>query len=296
MANTVLLIDAYAIIYRAFYAIPHLTAPDGQPVNAVFGFIKMVRKAIADHRPTHAAVVFDLGPPQKRLETLPSYKAQRPPTPPDLDAQLPMIRQAIEALRLTLVEKDGEEADDLIASIAIRASQQGDKVIIMSSDKDFLQLVTDQIRMARPDGKNTVLYDPAKVQERYGVTPSQMVDLLSLVGDSVDNIPGVPGIGPKTAARLLNQFGNLETLLDRTKEITQPKLRESLQAHAMQARQNRDLIRLHTDVQPDLDLSSLRMQELNAQSFANICRACGFKTLQSEITTQQQEQTELFNR
>lgn len=294
MANTVLLIDAYAIIYRAFYAIPSLTSPTGQPVNAVFGFIKMVRKAIADHRPTHAAVVFDLGPPQKRLETLPSYKAQRPPTPPDLDAQLPVIRQAIEALRLALIEKEGEEADDLIASIATRASERGDQVIIMSSDKDFLQLVSNQVRMARPDGKNTVQYDPAKVQERYGVTPSQIVDLLSLVGDNVDNIPGIPGIGPKTAARLLNQFGNAENLLEHTNEIPQPKLRESLLAHAGNVRLNRDLIRLHTDVQPDLNLESLRLRDLDTNKLLALCRSCGFKTLHTEISGQESGQAELF--
>lgn len=295
MANTLLLIDAYAIIYRAFYAIPSLTAPNGQPVNAVFGFIKMIRKAIADHNATHVAVAFDLGPPRKRLELLPSYKEQRPPTPPDLEAQLPAIRRGIDALRLTIVERDGEEADDVIATLAHRAAARHDQVVILSSDKDFLQLVNDRIRLLRPDGKESVIYDADKVRERYGIDPSQVVDFLSLVGDSVDNIEGVPGVGSKTAATLLQNYGDIDNLLENAGRIGKLKLRESLMAHAHQARRNRDLIRLDTNVELDIGLDNLRVTGPDMERLKTLCRDYGFKTMLAEIEKSENRQSDLFS-
>lgn len=294
MANTVLLIDAYAIIYRAFYAIPTLTAPNGQPVNAVFGFIKMIRKAMADHKATHAAVVFDLGPPRKRLDLLPAYKEQRPPTPPDLESQFDLIRRSLDALRLTVIERDGEEADDLIATLAHRAAARHDRVVILSSDKDFLQLVNDHIRLARPDGKESVMYDAAKVRERYGVEPSQIVDYLSLVGDSVDNISGVPGVGPKTAVALLQEHRDIDSLLENAASISKLKLRESLLSHAMRTRLNRRIIRLDTAIDMDIDLDNLHVAEPDTERLKALCRDCGFKTMLAEIERTETRQGDLF--
>ena len=248
MPETVLLYDAYALIYRAFFAIRVLTGPDGAPVNAIFGLTKMLKKMVVDHQPSHHAAVFDLGAPQKRLTVLPTYKAQRPPTPPDLEKQLPAIREVLQGLRIPIVEIEGDEADDIIATLAVQAAQTGRNVLIASSDKDFMQLVGPRIRLLRPDGKESAIIDPDGVKARFGVTPGQMVDLLSLLGDSVDNIPGAPGVGEKTAAQLLQTYGTLDNLLARVSEIVKPKLHDSLVASAERLRMNQQLIALQTDV------------------------------------------------
>ncbi len=189
MADTFLLYDAYSLIYRAFYAIRSLTGPDGEPVNAIYGLTKMIKKLVADHGPSHHAAAFDLGAPHKRLALLPGYKAQRPPTPPDLDKQLAGIRAVLQAMRVPVVELDGEEADDIIATLAMQAARAGHNVLIASNDKDFMQLIGARIRLLRPDTKETTTVGPPAVRERFGVAPEQIVDFLSLLGDSVDNIP-----------------------------------------------------------------------------------------------------------
>jgi DNA polymerase-1 len=205
MAGGVLLYDAFSLIYRAFHAIRFLSGPDGQPVNAIYGLTRMLQKMAADHTPSHHAAVLDLGPPRQRLGLLPSYKAQRPPTPPDLDRQLPVIRDMLEAMRVPLVEVEGEEADDIIATLAIRASRADHQALIASNDKDFMQLVGPRIRLLRAEGRESTIVDADGVRNRYGVSPEQMVDFLSLLGDSVDNIPGAPSVGEKTAAQLLQR-------------------------------------------------------------------------------------------
>src|SRR6266404_9375257 len=174
MAETVLLYDAYSLIYRAFFAIRSLTGPDGEPVNAIYGLTKMLKKMVADQNPAHHAAVFDLGAPQKRLTLLPSYKAQRPPTPPDLDKQLPAIREILDAMRVPIVEIVGEEADDIIGALAMRAANAGHDVLIASNDKDFMQLVGSRICLLRPDGKETNIVDPQAVWARFGVPPEQI--------------------------------------------------------------------------------------------------------------------------
>jgi DNA polymerase I len=279
MAATVLLYDAYSLIYRAFYAIRSLSGPDGQPVNAIYGLAKMLQKMATDHAPSHHAAVFDLGAPRKRLTLLPSYKAQRPPTPPDLDRQLPVIRDMLEALRVPLVESEGEEADDIIATLAIRAAHANHQVLIASNDKDFMQLVGPRIRLLRPDGKETITIDPDGVRKRYGVSPEQMVDFLSLLGDSVDNIPGAPGVGEKTAAQLLQNYGTMDNLLAHVAEITKPKLRDSLAASAERLQTNRRLIRLEADLSLPLGLESLKVQSPDATALTAVYRRCGFKSL-----------------
>ena len=283
MADIVLLYDAYSLIYRAFFAIRFLTGPDGAPVNAIYGLAKMLRKMNADHRPSHHAAVFDLGAPQKRLALLPSYKAQRPPTPPDLDRQLPSIRELLQAMRVPIVEIEGDEADDIIATLAMRAADTDRAVLIASSDKDFMQSVGPRIRLLRPDGKETVIVDPDGVRARFGVAPGQMVDLLSLLGDSVDNIPGVPGVGEKTAAQLLQTYSTLDNLLAHVSEIAKPKLRESLSASAERLQTNRQLIALQLDVPLPRDWDALRVQPPDAPALAVLYRRFGFKSLLAEL-------------
>ena len=284
MLETVLLYDAYSLIYRAFFAIRVLTGPDGSPVNAIYGLTKMLKKMAADHSPSHHAAVFDLGAPQKRLALLPSYKAHRPPTPPALEKQLPAIREILQALCIPIVEIEGDEADDIIGTLAVQAANTGCSVLIASSDKDFMQIVGPRIRLLRPDGKETVIVDPAGVKMRFGVAPEQMVDLLSLLGDSVDNIPGAPGIGEKTAAQLLQAYGTLENLLARVSEIVKPKLREALVASAERLRANRQLIALQTDVSLAFDLATLKVHPPDTAALAVLYRRFGFKSLLAELT------------
>lgn len=283
MGTTLLLYDAYSLIYRAFFAIHSLSGPEGQPVNAIYGLAKMLQKMAADHTPSYHAIVFDLGAPHKRLTLLPSYKAQRPPTPPDLDRQLPVIRDMLLAMRVPLVEMEGEEADDIIATLAVDTSRANHSVLIASNDKDFMQLVEPRIRLLRPDGKESVIIDPDAVRKRYGVSPGQMVDFLSLLGDAVDNIPGAPGVGEKTAAQLLQTYGTLDNLLAHVHEITKPKLRDSLVASAGQLQTNRQLIRLEVDLPLPMGLESLKVQPPDATALAAVYRRCGFKSLLAQL-------------
>ena len=294
MRQTFLLVDAFSLIYRAFFAIPILTAPDGRPVNAIYGFTKMLRKLCADFAHTHVAVVFDLGPPARRLKCLPSYKAQRPPTPPSLEEQLSGIREMLAALRVAVVEIEGEEADDVIATLAVQAAHAGARSVIASSDKDFFQLVGPHVQVIRPDGKQSVLLDAGAVFARYGVKPEQITDYLSLIGDSVDNIPGVPGVGPKTAVELLTTFQSLDNLLQRTGEISKPKLRETIEARAAQIRANRVLIALHTDLDLPMPLDSLQTQPADTAKLATLFQKHGFKSLLAALHAPREQTGDLF--
>ena len=294
MTAPLLLIDAYAVIYRAFYGIRQLTGPTGEPVNAIYGFTKMLRKYLAEYRPAQCAVVFDLGAPAQRLAVLPSYKAQRPPTPPDLKMQLPAIREMLRALRLPVVECAGEEADDVIATLASCAAQAGQSVLIVSNDKDFAQLVNDRICLLQSGNKLDTVIDANAVQTKYGVQPNQIVDLFSLIGDHVDNIPGVPGVGEKTAADLLRQFDNLDTLLVRTAEIARPKLREAIQIHAERIRQNRQLIQLRQDLVLPVTWEDLKVQPPDYPAVLAAVQTHGFKSLLKELQDEARQGDDLF--
>ena len=291
MADTFLLYDAYSLIYRAFYAIRSLTGPDGEPVNAIYGLTKMLKKLVADHGPSYHAAAFDLGAPHKRLALLPGYKAQRPPTPPDLDKQLAGIRAILQAMRVPLVELDGEEADDIIATLAVQAARAGHDVLIASNDKDFMQIIGARIRLLRPDTKETTTVGPAAVRERFGVAPEQIVDFLSLLGDSVDNIPGAPGVGEKTAAQLLHTYGTLDNLLAHVSEVAKPKLRFSLAAAADRLRVNRQLITLQTDVPLSVSLDALKMQPPDTTALAALYRRFGFKSLLANLERLPEQRT-----
>jgi DNA polymerase-1 len=294
MAEKLLLVDAYSLIYRAFYAIRGLTGPDGKPVNAIFGFTKMLRKLRANHEPRYCAVVFDLGVPQHRISVLPSYKEHRPPTPPDLDSQLPAIREVLEEMRVPIIEVRGEEADDIIGSLAVQAANTGMDVLIASNDKDFMQIVGDRICLIRPDGKESVICDAAGVQARYGVKPDQIVDLLSLIGDSVDNVRGVPGIGEKTAADLLQRYGTLDNLLTHTAEISKPRLRESLVAHREQVQVSRSIVKLRLDLTVPVHLEDLRCRTADYPRLIETLRQFGFKSLIAELEKERAAPGDLF--
>jgi DNA polymerase-1 len=289
-----LLIDAYSLIYRAFYAIRALNSPSGDPVNAVYGFTKMLRKLQAEHSPTHVAVVFDLGAPRHRLAAFPQYKAQRPPTPPALESQLPVIRELLAALALPVVEVEGEEADDVIATLARRGVEARGTVLIASSDKDFMQLVDSRIQLIRPDGKQSAVIGAEGVKARYGVEPGQIVDFLSLLGDSVDNIPGVPGVGEKTASDLLTKFGTLDNLLARAGDIPKPSLRKAILSHANDLRRNRELVRLRADLDFPVTPHQLAPSIPDWIRLQSLYKQLGFKSLLADAEAQCGTTDDLF--
>jgi DNA polymerase-1 len=236
------LVDGSGYIFRAFFALPPLTDPKGTPVGAVFGFCNMLFRLAQDMPGDQLVVVFDKGSQSFRNAMYDQYKANRMEPPDDLVPQFPLVREAAHAFDLPVIELEGYEADDVIATYARHAREQGREVIIVSSDKDLMQLVGGAIQMYDPMKQRAI--DRAEVVARFGVGPEQVGDVLALAGDTSDNVPGVPGIGVKTAAQLLTEFGSLEDLLARADTIKQPKRRQNLLDHAEQARLSRRLVAL----------------------------------------------------
>ncbi len=281
----VYLVDGSGYIFRAFHALPPLTRPsDGLPVGAVHGFCQMLWKLLADMKseaPTHMAVVFDYSAETFRNKLFDGYKAQRPPPPEELVPQFPLIRQAVQAFNLACVEQEGYEADDLIATYAKLALDAGGRVTVVSSDKDLMQLVRPGLEML--DGMKNKRIGPDEVFEKFGVKPDRVVDVQALAGDSVDNVPGVPGIGVKTAAQLITEYGDLDELLARAEEIKQPKRREKLIEFADQARLSRDLVRLAEDAPLMVAPDKLAVQEPVSDALLGFLRDMEFNTLTRRI-------------
>src|ERR1700704_3856295 len=243
------LVDASHTIFPAYHALPPLSTRQGVPTNAVYGFTTMLLRAIREGNPTHLAVAFDEAGKQARSEIYADYKATRGAPPEDLSPQFPLVRRVLEALRIPAVGMPGWEADDVIATLARRARSLGWEVVVVTGDKDLLQLV-------EPEGNGVRCYDsmyekwygPAEVKEKWFVPPQLVADLLALTGDKIDNVPGVPGVGEKTAAGLLEQFGNLDGVLAHAAEVKKPKLRETLLAHLDDVRRGRQLIGLYDEL------------------------------------------------
>lgn len=283
------LVDGSAYIFRAYHALPPLTRKsDGLPVGAVSGFCNMLWKLVQEARntsvgvvPTHFAVIFDYSSKTFRNDLYPEYKANRDAPPEDLRPQFALIREATRAFNLPCIETEGFEADDIIATYAKEAEAVGGDVTIISSDKDLMQLITP----------NTIMYDTMKdrrvgieeVREKFGVGPEKMIDLQALSGDSTDNIPGVPGIGPKTAAQLLDEYGNLETLLERASEIKQNKRRENLIEFADLARISKQLVTLKNDVPLDVPLDGLVLEEPNGPKLISFLKAMEFTSITRKV-------------
>lgn len=276
MRETLLLVDAVHQMYRAFHALPELYDSSGNPVNAIIGFNRMLHGWIRDYQPTHVAVVFDRGRSERRLSAFPEYKAGRPAQPPEMVMQIPRLREFLSALHFVTVEKECEEADDLIASLALSAANRRIEVLVASNDKDFSQLVGEHIRWLRTGRKGAKVYSLDDVTQMMGVPPQQVVDLLSLTGDTSDNIPGVPGIGAKTAAALLREFGSLEELLCNVQRVSQPKLRQAIKDNVAQLRTNRSLIQLSNDIVPLVDIDCLRIVPPDREALRSLSGQCGF--------------------
>jgi DNA polymerase-1 len=279
------LVDGSGYIFRAFHALPPLTRKsDGLPVGAVAGFCNMLWKLICDmkaDKPTHLAVVFDASEKTFRSELYEQYKAQRPPPPEDLIPQFPLVREATRAFGVPAIDLEGYEADDIIATYARQVAEAGGEVIIVSSDKDLMQLVNEQICLLDPVKQVKICRE--QVIEKFGLGPEKVVEIQALAGDSVDNVPGAPGIGIKTAAQLLTEFGDLDTLLARAGEIKQPKRRETLINFADQIRLSRELVKLADDAPVPLGLADLCVRDPDGPVLAAFLEAMEFRTLARRV-------------
>ena len=278
-----LIVDGHAYAYRAFHAIRHLNAPDGTPTNAIYGFVKMLAKMRAFIAPTHTVVIWDGGLAAERTTAHPDYKAQRPPMPESLAGQLDGIGEYLRAAGIASWCRDGVEADDWIAAAARRAATAGTRVVIASSDKDFMQLVSPEVGLLNPNDKAERIWTEAEVVAKAGVRPGQIVDWLSLVGDSVDNIRGVPGVGPKTATDLLRQFGSVSALYQRLGEVASERIRQSLDGATAAVRRNLDLIRLRDDLVGDFDLADTAPGTEAVGDLLALFQRWGFRSLRAEL-------------
>ncbi len=277
----VYLIDGSGYIFRAYHALPPLTRPDGTPVGAVLGFANILWKFLRETEADHIAVIFDAAGPTFRDQIYDQYKANRAEPPADLIPQFKLVRDATEAFNICQIEASGFEADDLIATYAREAAAAGAQVTIVSSDKDLMQLVTDKIGMFDPIKNRPI--GAAEVVEKFGVGPEKVVDVQALCGDSVDNVPGVPGIGVKTAAELINTYGDLETLLDRALEIKQPKRRQSLLDYADLARISKRLVKLDERVPLPCPMEKLEVRPTDREKLITFLRDQGFRSLIGRI-------------
>jgi DNA polymerase-1 len=275
------LVDGSGYIFRAFHGLPMMTRPDGVPVNAVYGFTTMLMKLLLENKCSHLAVIFDAGRETFRNKIYADYKAHRPDPPEELIPQFGLIRDAVRAFGVPSIEIPGYEADDLIATYAKLAEADGAKVVIWSADKDLMQLVRDGVSMMDPL-KNRAI-GPAEVFEKFGVTPDKVIDVQALAGDPTDNVPGVPGIGVKTAAQLLDEYGDLDGLLARAAEIKQPKRRETLLANAEAARISRELVRLKDDVPVTEAWTDFATCPPEPQALYNFIDAQGFRSLKMRV-------------
>jgi len=281
-APTLFLIDGSNQMYRAYHAIRGLTGPDGKSTNAVYGFVTMLRKLLADHHPDYIAASFDLAAETFRSKLSADYKANRSAMPDDLKEQIAWVHEACEAMGVPIFTLPGFEADDVIGTLAIKAAAAGFEVAIVTGDKDFFQMVGDGIRVYNPRDEGA-WYDAAGVVEKFGVAPHQVVDVLALMGDTSDNVKGVPGIGEKGARDLITTFGSLDTLLARADEVTQKKHREGLKTYADQARQSRELVTIDTDVDVPFDSEQFRFKGASRERCYALFSTLGFRTLVTEF-------------
>lgn len=269
-------------MFRGFHALPDLRTRDGRPTGAVYGLLTMLHGLLNEYQPEYGVVAFDRPEPTFRHEAYAGYKANRAAPPEELVVQLPWIKEALGALRIAVCERPGVEADDLLGSLSVRAAGEGFEVVIVSGDKDLLQLIGPHVRVLQSHFKNSKLYGEKEVQERYHCPPARLPDLFGLMGDSVDNIPGVPGIGEKTAMTLIERFGDLDTLYDRLGEV-EGKRRQLLEQHREQAFLSRDLARIRTDIEWDFPWEEARLGEPDVDRLAALYKTLEFKRLLAQL-------------
>jgi DNA polymerase-1 len=278
------LIDGYSNIFRAFYAIRNLSNSRGEPTNAVYGFVTMLRKLLREESPELVGVALEGGGERVRTERFAEYKANRAPMPEDLAGQIPWIRQFLEAQRIPMLQVERYEADDVLGTLSRKAAEAGYDVVLVSADKDLMQLVTPRVRLYHTGrGK---LMGPADVEEDFGVPPAKVPDVLALMGDSIDNIPGVPGIGDKGAKALIQEHGSLEALLDRAQEVSRKSYREGLLAHRDQAILSKELSTIHCDLPIELDVEALRREPPDPKALRELYTRLEFFSLADELKSE----------
>ncbi|MFH0855776.1 MAG: DNA polymerase I [Candidatus Omnitrophota bacterium] len=283
------LIDSSAFCYRAFYAVQGLSTSWAQPTGAVYGFINMLNKILQENKPVYIAACFDISRDTFRSKKFAEYKIQRPPMPEDLISQIPFIKEAISGYGIKVLEKEGFEADDIIATLSRKAKHQGMHTVIVTSDKDMLQLVDKDTEVYSPHKDKAVAYNEDEVRERFGVNPKQVADLISLMGDSADNIPGIPGIGEKTASALIREFGSLDALLAAPGKISKEKTRLAITENIRQIKLNKELVVLVEDVALDIGPEDLKIGETDFNKLARLFKRLEFKKFLNELSLEESQ-------
>lgn len=285
--DKLVLIDVYALVYRAFFALPPLSTSSGRPINAAYGFQRMMHRMLNEEKPTHVVACFDAGIPAERFTLVPEYKAQRPQMPDDLRPQFEIVRQILNAYGIPIIEVEGEEADDCIATIVTLAGERQLDCTVISGDLDLLQLVSPHVTalVTRRGISEMARYDEAAVRERYGLAPEQLPDFRGLKGDPSDNLPGVPGVGEKTAARLIAEFGSLDALLANVGSVTPKRIGDLLREHADKARACREVSTAKRDLAIEADWEAWRYHEPSPEKLAELFRELEFKSLLSKVAT-----------
>lgn len=280
-----ILIDGNSIIYRAFFAMPPLTNSKGLHTNAVYGFTTMLLRLLEEHKPTHVMVAFDAGKITFRHEGYQEYKGGREKTPPELSEQFPLLKELLKGLGIAQFELAGFEADDIIGTLTKRADEAGRQVLVVSGDKDMLQLASEHVHigLTRKGVTDIELYDPAQIKGRYGLTPMQIIDLKGLMGDASDNIPGIPGVGEKTALKLLHQFGSVEDVLNGTSEL-KGKMKEKIEAHAEDARMSKQLATIHREVPLEQTWEDMQFSGLKEEHAGPALAKLEFKSLLERLS------------
>lgn len=283
------LIDGSSFCYRAYYALPPLSNSKGMPTGAIYGFMSMLNKIIKEERPDYLAISFDLGFPTFRHKAYEEYKIERKPMPDDLKLQMDKLREVINAYRIPVYEHKGFEADDVLATLSSQLKKKGIEVYIVTHDKDMFQLVTDDIKVYAPN-KEVTVYDAGKVKEKLGVSPERVLDLMALTGDDIDNIPGVKGIGEKTASMLLEEFGSVEGVLNNSDKIKKPRVKELIESSKKEIELSLKLARLAVDVPLKAGLDEMELKEPDKRALFELFRELEFKTLLKDVAPAEQEQ------
>ncbi len=284
----IILLDGNSFCYRAFYAIRELRNSKGEPTNAVYGFITMLDKIVKDVNPEGVVMTFDMKGPTFRHKRYENYKIQRQPMPEDLVCQMPIIKEVVRAMNIPIYEMEGYEADDVIATLAKKAEKEGHEVFIVTGDKDALQLVNKKIKVLNPQ-KDNQIYDEDAVKLRFGVEPGRVVEIMALMGDASDNIPGVPGVGEKTAMKLIAEFGSLEGVLKNVKKVKGEKLQENLETYKDQARLSHELATIDMNVPIKVDFEKITRQEPDTGKLIRLYQALEFRTLLKNLPVENEK-------
>ena len=289
----IFLIDGSAFLYRAFHAIRSLSTSKGHPTNATFGFARILLKLLKDNNPEYTAILFDVKGPTFRHKMYDQYKANRPPMPEELAIQIPDIKRLISALNIPIVEKQGYEADDLVGTYSKLAQANGFEVVMVTGDKDFIQLITDKCTLWDPM-KDTVK-DLKSIKDEMGIEPGQFIDILGLAGDSADNIPGVPGVGPKTAIKLILEFGSIENIYENLESLKKKKkLYENLSNNKDLVFLSRDLATIDTSVSVKENFKEFKMESFDTKKAFELFQELEFKTLATEFAQKADKSKKIY--